>query len=112
MCLAQVTCDAPRGGAPCLLDQCFYPVYRERNGARVAGGEIEDAGAILKDVPAAGAEASRVLQREAECGSAGAQREVNATLCGVRDGFPDSGVDDSTCAHQRAVYVYADQSNR
>src|SRR5512140_3719598 len=81
-------------GAACLLDQGFYPVHRERHGARVSGGEIDDAGAVLKDMPAVRFQAASIFQRKAESRASGAQCEVNTALPGACDSFPDAGVND------------------
>src|SRR5262245_41873814 len=76
------------------------------------GAEVNDAGTVLKAVPATGVEPSCVLESEAEWRPSGTESQVNSRgACSFRS-VPDAGVDDAVGAHQRAVDIDTDQSDQ
>ena len=72
---------------------------------------MNDAGAVLKDMPSTGLESSSVFQRNTERRPARAQRQVNPALARSYGRTPDAGMNEAARAHQCAIHIDTYQPN-
>src|SRR5690349_838642 len=66
---------------------------------------MDDAGPVLKDMPAVGVELAREVQGPPERGTSGAQGQTDPFCACDRSGFPNTGRDLATAAHQCAIDI-------
>src|SRR5689334_14280271 len=88
-----------------LIDESFFPLHRNGHGARLLGRQLNDAGAVLKDMPTAGFEPPSVFQRNPECRSSRAQHQVNSPLARSFGRIPYSGMNEAARTDQCAIHI-------